>query len=175
MGLWLPCSTRSAGLREMIPEQLQDEEAMSPESPSQQKGKGTGCCGVAERMPGRGGRLTGWLRYDFFIFIISLIVCYSIMCVDSSHLRPGGKPPTDLPGAADIAEDFVESADRWTGHAAIYWARIVYALLSFPFTFFWIPGLQGILTHTKTTGYNRNGVCVPYTVRSLPKETDKDS
>merc|ERR1712050_96298 len=50
--LWLPCSTRSAGLREIIPEQLEDEEAAS-NSISKRIG-GSGCCGVDQRQPGRG-------------------------------------------------------------------------------------------------------------------------
>merc|ERR1712113_109754 len=113
--------------------------------------------------------LTKWLRYDLIIFCFSIVLCYIIMCVDYAHLRPGGQPAEVVPPPSEMMDKTWEEAKKWTGHAAIYWARIVYALLSFPFIFFWIPGLQGILTHTRTTGYNRNGICVPYTLRPAPE------
>merc|ERR1712039_436190 len=101
---------------------------------------------------------------DLLCFVLSLVVGYVLICVDFSRLRERG-----LLGHPITAETFTatwEDADHWTGHAAIYWARVVYALLSLPFLFFWLPGLQGVLTHTRMTGYNQNGACVPYTLRA---------
>jgi len=155
--LWLPCSERSAGNRDFMEEEEDEEEA-----------SGSRCCGSKSYNKEKGGRLAGWLGYDFCCFLISCVLCYCLMCVDLAHLRPGGKPREAFPEPHKVFSKAVSEAHRWTGHAAIYWARIVYALLSAPFLLFWIPGLQGILTHTRITGYNRNGVCVPYMLHPPP-------
>merc|ERR1712061_138500 len=109
-----------------------------------------------------GGRLGGWLRYDFFCFLFSIFVGYSLLCVDFSHVQDKGfsMEPEKIMERFEHADRAWEEAHHWTGHAAIYWARVVYALLSLPFLFYWLPGLQGVLTHTRMTGYNQNGACV---------------
>jgi len=173
--LWLPCSERSAGLRDVVeagegsnePQNSQNAQSSDAEE------AGTGCCG-AKRERDKGGRLRGWLSYDFCCFLVSVIICYLLICVDAGHMRPGGQKSTGFPPANEFVDEAFAEAQKWTGHAAIYWARIVYALLSFPFLFFWIPGLQGILTHTRITGYNKNGVCVPFMMHPMPKQEDKN-
>lgn len=45
----------------------------------------------------------------------------------------------------------------------------LWASLSFPFMIFQLPVLSGILTHTIPTGYNAQGLCVPYLLRPMPE------
>lgn len=176
--LWLPCSERSAGARDIAIEEA-DNAPPAPGSPTgsndAEEARGRGCCGATERNTEKGGRLRGWLGYDFCCFLLSVAICYLLMAVDKGHMRPGGQKSEGFPPPDEIWDSAVSEAHKWTGHAAIYWARIVYALLSFPFLFFWIPGLQGILTHTRITGYNKNGVCVPFMLHPMPKEEPKES
>eukprot|EP00392_Amoebophrya_sp_AT5.2_P000921 g923.t1 len=39
----------------------------------------------------------------------------------------------------------------------IFWGKVLYSLLSFPFLLFTVPGLSRLLTHGIPTGYARNG------------------
>jgi len=182
--LWLPCSERSAGIRE-IPDSNNTNQTNAGEVPAQNANAnteadgeveaGNGCCGAKAWEREKGGRLRGWLCYDCGCFIFSLCMCFLLMVIDVGHMRPGGQESKSFGHASKKAlKDAVDQADSWTGHAAIYWARVIYALLSFPFLFFWIPGLQGILTHTRITGYNKNGVCVPYMLHPLPDNNNKN-
>lgn len=164
--LWLPCSSRSAGSRDEF--ELEAEEGDVREA----REVTATCCGGV-RDSDKGGRLRRWLGYDLVCFVGSVIVCYIIMCVDLGHLRPGDDDKSGFPEMQTIVGESIKEAERWTGHAAVFWARIWYALLSLPFLIFWIPGLQGILTHTRLTGYNKNGACVPYMLHPVPKE-EKD-
>merc|ERR1712176_810065 len=89
------------------------------------------------------------------------------MCIDSMHLRED----LDVLDSTDPIKfgDVIKDLNTPQGKQAIFWARVLYALLSLPFVLFWVPGLQGILTHTSLTGYNKNGVAVPYTLRPMPE------
>lgn len=148
---WLPCSARSAGMRVAV-EKAEDEET-------------GGCCGSASQS--RGGRLQGLLGWDITTFILSVAFMFGLMYFDTSHLRPGGMPATS-PDIADVLGDF----NMWEGHTAIFWARVFYSMLSFPFIVFLIPGLNSVLTHTTATGYNRNGICVPFMMHPMPDARD---
>eukprot|EP00438_Fugacium_kawagutii_P034064 Skav232739 [mRNA] locus=scaffold1843:196585:198021:- [translate_table: standard] len=60
-------------------------------------------------------------------------------------------------------------------HANLQQAAVdgdLYSLLSFPFMVFQLPVLSGILTHTIPTGYNAQGLCVPYLLRPMPELSD---
>mmetsp|Transcript_63397 Transcript_63397/g.163120 ORF Transcript_63397/g.163120 Transcript_63397/m.163120 type:complete len:453 (-) Transcript_63397:87-1445(-) len=155
--LCLPCSERSAGMRELEV----DTEGQDVESP--------GCCSCCQGYDReKGGRLRGLLGYDMFCFLLSCLLALGLMYVDVTHARPGG-PPYREASFSDVLED----VDTWTGHAAIYWARILYSFLSFPFIIFLIPGVNGILTHTSPTGYNEYGYCLPFTMHPMPKAKTK--
>eukprot|EP00443_Scrippsiella_acuminata_P029919 CAMPEP_0115249218 /NCGR_PEP_ID=MMETSP0270-20121206/42477_1 /TAXON_ID=71861 /ORGANISM="Scrippsiella trochoidea, Strain CCMP3099" /LENGTH=399 /DNA_ID=CAMNT_0002664553 /DNA_START=7 /DNA_END=1203 /DNA_ORIENTATION=+ len=53
---------------------------------------------------------------------------------------------------------------------AVFKARVMYNLLAMPFMFLMAPGLGTIVSLTRQTGYNRQGHCVPYTLRpAAPK------
>mmetsp|Transcript_76875 Transcript_76875/g.235309 ORF Transcript_76875/g.235309 Transcript_76875/m.235309 type:complete len:404 (-) Transcript_76875:35-1246(-) len=158
--LWLPYSSRSAGKREAVDSSEDEEERnMQP----------TGRCCCAPYDPEKGGRLGGLLGYDVLCFLLSCVFWVTLTFLDASHARPGGQPATPV-----SVEDMLHDSTTWQGHTAIFWARVFYALLAFPFVVFLIPGLNSILTHTTATGYNANGLCVPYMLRPAPDEPDKD-
>jgi len=50
---------------------------------------------------------------------------------------------------------------QWKFHADLYWLRVFYGLLNFPFIIFILPFVSDFLLHLKPTGYNRAGECVP--------------
>lgn len=152
--LCLPCSTRSAGLRDIGGDADKDEAR-------------TKCC-CCFWDPKRGGRLTGLLAYDLFMFLLCCGLLYGEMYTDAAHLRPGGKDVrTDISQGEIISESGSSSFK-----SAVFWARVAYSSLSFPFAIFYLPVLNSILTHTTATGYNRQGLCVPYYLHPMPKAED---
>jgi len=136
--LLLPCSQRSAGMREIG---AQDEEA----------GEARTCCGKPMD-PKRGGRLAGLMGYDLLCFSFSCGLLYFLAFVDSTE--------------ESVAID--RTLDKWEFRTAVFWARVFYSMLAFPFTIFMIPVMNSILTHTTATGYNRQGLCVPFMLRAMP-------
>lgn len=100
----------------------------------------------------RGGRLTGLLGYDLFCFTASCGLCYFLS--------------SNTANAQDV--DLKEAVHTWEFRTAIFWARVFYSMLAFPFILFVIPGVNSILTHTTATGYNGQGICVPYMLHPMP-------
>merc|ERR1712113_401827 len=49
----------------------------------------------------------------------------------------------------------------------LFWCRVAYSMLSFPFFFFYLPGLRQLLTHAEPTGFASNGRCVPFELRKI--------
>lgn len=179
-----PCSVRSAGLREIVPTnpetgkpiETNDNKtsgAGDEESDEEVPRKRCGCCRprCEHWEPTRGGRLVKLLRYDLICFIFSCLIFFLLQYLDIAHLRPGGKDPDFGVGFLDL----FKRAHTPGGQMNLFWARTIYALLAFPFTIFYIPGLQGILTHTTFTGYNQQGLCVPYKLRPVVKEKQEDA
>lgn len=151
---FLPCSDRTAGLREIATEEAEKLEAEDSQVQS-------GCCGQKKWDRSRGGRLRGLLTYDLVCFFTSFLFYAFLVYCNMVEARKNG-----IGAAPDLAPTHLESeADSPEGHTALYWARIVYAFTAFPFIIFKIPGVFDILTHTTPTGYNRNGMCVPYVLR----------
>mmetsp|Transcript_73292 Transcript_73292/g.184656 ORF Transcript_73292/g.184656 Transcript_73292/m.184656 type:complete len:471 (-) Transcript_73292:80-1492(-) len=161
--LWLPCSNRSAGLKDIV-----DKEASSG---GEGEAAGTvmeevpqrGCCGSGGYDSSRGGRLKGLLGWDIMSFLLSCSLSFGLMYVDSKVHAHG---PVGI-------KQVLWDACRWEGQTAIFWGRIFYAFLSFPFVVFLIPGLNSVLTHTTPTGYNTNGLCVPFLLHPMPEEKNK--
>jgi len=163
----LPCSTESAGIRYPVDDDEQDEELGQSRRPPPPRRV---CCCTDPRKtlhPGRGGRLQGLLLWDVVSFILSFLFMITLMFTDILHWRPGGDP-----AVIESPLETLELAARTKDYSALFWARVLYAFLSFPFTLFLIPGLSSVLTHTTPTGFNRNGVCVPSVQRpKLEKST----
>lgn len=58
---------------------------------------------------------------------------------------------------------FVEENDDDTSiRGIIYYGKVMYGLLSFPFIVFNIPLVISIIADAKPTMYDKYGVCVPY-------------
>jgi len=181
IALWcFPCSVRSAGMRDFVPldpatgRPLESNRgsgsAAAGESDEEAPPRRRGCCHPERWDTSRGGRLVKLFRYDLICFVLCVLLWFLLRYIDKAHLRPGEHPDfhTDI-------NDVVHSAHvKPSSRIALFWVRTVYALLAFPFTIFFIPGLQGILTHTSFTGYNMNGVCVPYKLRPMPTEKSED-
>merc|ERR1712232_900781 len=148
---FLPITQRSAGMRDL------DNEADPPV-------QGSTCCGYT-KYEGKGGRLTKLLGYDFFCFLVALVLL-GLMHYNSTvqEQHPGDSPDQKA---------YIEATKKWEFRTAVFSARICYSLLMLPFVVFAIPGLNGILTHTIPTGYNRNGLCVPFTMHPMPEKPDK--
>ena len=93
----------------------------------------------------RGGRMGKLLKYDVACFLISLLV---LLLLNSKTLfwKSGSSRVTPY---RHFQED-------------IFWCKVLYSLLSFPFSFFTIQPLQQVLTHAAPTGFNAQGACVPF-------------
>jgi len=157
--LVLPCSQRSAGNREIVESGKvvtdMEDGAMGPRN----------CC-CCRREHGRGGRLGNLLAYDLLAFALSCAFLFMLAYVDQTHLRPGGEETV----LEDPGEALTGEVGTWQFRTAVFWARVFYAFLAFPFTIFKLPLLSGILTHTTATGYNRQGLCVPYLLHPVLEE-----
>jgi len=143
---FLPCSDRTAGLREIGTE---DAESLAKEN--QDAASSRGCCGQRKYDRSRGGHLRKLLTYDLVCFLMSLAVLCLLMYRDMVRAFGGDIQLNEIGQEAESPE----------GHVCLFWARMVYSFMALPFTFFKIPGLFDILTHTVPTGYNRHGKCVP--------------
>ncbi len=51
--------------------------------------------------------------------------------------------------------------NEWAFKLDVFWLRVIYGLLSFPFLLLLVPGFAEIFMHLRPTGYNRAGECVP--------------
>jgi hypothetical protein len=157
----LPRSTRSAGERNIAKKDdpdSSDAEEQAHLNPSTPLDK-VGCCGNCEYQDHRGGRMRGLLRYDLICFILSGLFFCVLCIIQVAHLKPGEEPVQDQEKIKSKLESYYFTYEF---RIAIYWTRIFYSALSAPFFLFYLPVLNGILTHTSPTGYNKYGVCVPF-------------
>lgn len=152
--LLLPCSRSFGGTRDLVED---------PESAA----VGSGCCEDYDKK--RGGRLTGLLGYDLCCFLLSCALIYGLTMVDLASTNHA-----DLQRAATDKDLLLSDLQRWQFRSRVFFGRILYGLLSFPFMVFQLPVLSGILTHTIPTGYNSQGLCVPYLLRPMPDAEGDD-
>lgn len=169
--LALPYSVRTAGVREIIVDEEEGNEEANSNSRRPEEERSSRCC--MQRDSDKGGRLAGWLRYDFTCCMLCFALLYGIYCIDSWDLREISAEDSlgDLKGKIKFGNP-LQFLGTPQGRSAIFWCRVVYSLLSLPFVLFWVPGLQGILTHTTLTGYNRQGYVVPYQLRPMPEKEE---
>eukprot|EP00941_MAST-03F_sp_MAST-3F-sp1_P003258 g3258.t1 len=97
----------------------------------------------------RGGRLPQMLFYDTIIVVLSLLLV--IITYIAGH-------------TFDIVE--------WQLNATLYWIKVFYGLLCFPFVFFKLPVLERFLLHTSKTGYDELGYTLPV-VKNLFMEEEE--
>mmetsp|Transcript_35493 Transcript_35493/g.101347 ORF Transcript_35493/g.101347 Transcript_35493/m.101347 type:complete len:765 (+) Transcript_35493:57-2351(+) len=150
--LLLPCSEKTAGLRYASEESLEEAEAKAEEEDNDNTRRYCCCCAMRVHK-GRGGRLQALLRYDLRCFILSMGLLL-VMEVHSCIRRNVGWPTDE--------KEFWDETHTWHFKTRLFWVRAVYSLLALPFFLFNIPVLQSVLTHTRATGWNPNGVVVAY-------------
>jgi len=92
----------------------------------------------------RGGYLPKLLKYDMFCFLLVLAIFVFALFIRAYRVEGPNW-----------------SVYQWKFHADLYWIRVFYGLLNFPFIFFVLPLVSDFLLHLKPTGYNRSGECVP--------------
>ena len=56
---------------------------------------------------------------------------------------------------------YIETSETWQVNAALYWARVLYSLTTWPYLAIRVPLCKTVLTHARETGYNAKGTCVP--------------
>mmetsp|Transcript_68718 Transcript_68718/g.154464 ORF Transcript_68718/g.154464 Transcript_68718/m.154464 type:complete len:548 (-) Transcript_68718:29-1672(-) len=111
---------------------------------STQKGRSTLQGSITQEHTHRKG---GYIRYFLWWDLLALLLCIGpviIWAVASPPIKHSDKAPR---------------IDDWPIEHAVYAASIVYGLLSVPFFFFTLPGLQRILTGALPTAYDRQGRC----------------
>jgi len=91
----------------------------------------------------QGGRLATLLGYDVSCFALSLLAL--VLLTWSSYRQ------TDR--EVSLYRHLQEN---------IFWCKVLYSLLSMPFSIFTIQPLQQVLTHAAPTGFNSLGACVPF-------------
>lgn len=96
-------------------------------------------------------RLMGFLVYDFIIFLICaglscFVAFYNVMDTSANVTSNNG-------GVTD---------DNWKFTSALYWIKVLYGFLSFPFVILSLPLFSTLISHARPTGYNRWGRTVPY-------------
>lgn len=101
------------------------------------------CCLTGKRT--RGGRLSKLLWYDVFTFTLSAVTLAAAIV-----------------GTCDTKKSIAELAEDPQLKACVFWCKVLYALLSFPFLLFVVPVLTTVLTHCDQTGYNEHGACVKF-------------
>lgn len=156
--LLLPFSERAAGTY-LLAEDEDSEDSLLESNAS-------GCC---RRDFSKGGRISGLLCYDLFCFLFSVSLFVSLTSLKEplqSTTQPAAQPAG--PGLERLHTNLV----TWNFGTEFFFARLVYALFSAPFLFFQLPLLNSILTHTVATGYNQQGLCVPYMLKPVPSKME---
>merc|ERR1712137_17574 len=103
--------------------------------------------------PNPNHRLQRLLYYDVISFILSLVVLL-VLTLLSMDWELG-----ELPDRSQTMEN-------------VFWCKVFYSILSLPFSFFEIPGMLKLLTHSTTTGYNKNGALVYFDLDGSDDEDD---
>merc|ERR1712190_693301 len=85
-------------------------------------------------------RKGGYLRYFLWYDLVAFMLCLAFIAYVITT-RPKNK----------IVD--------WPVEHAVYATQIVYAMLSFPFFIFTLPGIQVVLTHARPTAYDNRGRC----------------
>mmetsp|Transcript_44419 Transcript_44419/g.142370 ORF Transcript_44419/g.142370 Transcript_44419/m.142370 type:complete len:550 (+) Transcript_44419:97-1746(+) len=182
--LSLPCSRSSAGSRQVGAEDDDDDDdnltdgsvGTATDSDGNVGGRSRfrrwcRCCSRWDS--NRGGRLFGLLFWDLLSFILSCVMLALLCDIDISHARVGGRP-TDMSKWQNIfswngdKNAIATDLNSWEFKETFFLIRIIYGLLMFPYLIFVVPMLNGILTHTTPTGFNKQGMCVPFMLPRIP-------
>eukprot|EP00928_Gymnodinium_smaydae_P023097 TRINITY_DN1918_c2_g1_i1.p1 TRINITY_DN1918_c2_g1~~TRINITY_DN1918_c2_g1_i1.p1 ORF type:complete len:1123 (+),score=256.59 TRINITY_DN1918_c2_g1_i1:88-3456(+) len=116
----------------------------------------------AEEVPasrGGGGRLAKLLWYDMKCLVFSLLV---LALLSISNI-----------GYDVVKVGYLMDIPQFRSNT--YWCTVLYSILSFPFAVFMIPGLQNVLTHSNPTGFNEQGACVAFQLRTADPRVALDA
>jgi len=101
----------------------------------------------ASMVQGRpGGALIWFVLWDVFAFVVGWVVTTPFLI-------------SEIEGAGITKVD--QALHDWRLRCALYFCKVVIALMSFPFLIFALPLVQDWVTHVKPTGYDPAGNCVP--------------
>jgi hypothetical protein len=100
-----------------------------------------------------GGKLRWMIFFDAWVLLFLVSVGVLLLFIR----------PYDI-----LADDGSFTQFEWLFKQDLFFLKTAYGLLSFPFLVFLVPLLSQLLLHTRATGYNRAGECVP--VLSRPNE-----
>lgn len=158
----LPYSETAAGTRMEVLQQVKDQLEAHQEEGVQ--GRDCVSCLHSDGFDKtRGGRIRGLLAYDLVCFVLAVFLFIGLAVWKQAD-------PGQVEGIVVVQQSSAQRIREKFG-TEFFFARIFYGLLSAPFLIFCLPVLNGLLTHTKATGYNLYGICVPYMLR--PKEKEK--
>mmetsp|Transcript_108016 Transcript_108016/g.344886 ORF Transcript_108016/g.344886 Transcript_108016/m.344886 type:complete len:491 (-) Transcript_108016:295-1767(-) len=113
-------------------------------------------------------RLFVLLLYDFCSFLLALTFLWWLIRFDvaSMQVESGVK-------FEDIHYDY-DSVVEWystpEARISVFKARVVYHLLAMPFMILMAPGFTVLIGLSTRTGYNKQGYCVPFTIRPVAKQ-----
>lgn len=113
----------------------------------------------------KAGNLRLLLYWDVFVAIPLTVLWF---CLSMAYT--GGLDDDSVISAAADDLDDEGTVRRFRFRACLYWTRVVYAILSFPYVLFVVPGVSKIFSHTLPTGFDEWGRCVPL----KPKVWDED-
>lgn len=104
------------------------------------------------------GKKGAYIKYLLWYDLVSALLCCSVpVAVLASRSDPGS----------------FEDDKIWYVEHVVFASQAVYGLLSVPFFFFTLPGLNRVLTHALPTAYDREGRCVqPIVPRPPPREDE---
>lgn len=117
------------------------------------------CCCTIKISEDRGGRLAGLLKWDMGCCVLACVIFVALFAVGYAGIS--SNDPEARHKTLEVAAD------------ALTIARCIYCFLTFPFFVFVIPGLSRLLTHTRTTGFDKFGRCVPFELPAV--EVDPES
>lgn len=129
----LPCSDKKgvdARVQRAVARAAGDAEAVAAIDQASQRGGN--CCTLSKE---RGGKLRSWLIFDTVIFLLAAGCVILIVA---------------LKGAAVLSID-------WKFRQTLYWAKVLYGLLSTPYMLFKLPLAPRLITHARPTGYDKAG------------------
>ena len=145
----------AAAGRAYVPAKEEEDDGLTEEDRKFMKPYCFGACGplVDSR---KAGNLRYLLYWDLFVAIPLTVAWF---CLSMAYT--GGLTNDSVVNAAGDDVEGQESVRMFRFRACLYWTRVVYAILSFPYVLFAAPGISKIFSHTIPTGFDEWGRCVP--------------
>lgn len=112
-------------------------------------------------------RLRKLLLWDMFWFLIAaVVVVFFFITFDYYDPEDDSVEPEPLTNPFEVFQN-------WRFRAHIYWIKVFYSFMTFPFMLWSLPVLSSLVSHAKPTGYSPNGHCIAM-VPPPPRDRTKD-